>query len=397
MNPFFSTQSIARPSSLRRHAALGLLAGLSAALMALGSGCSGDPGDGNNAQCASDGAPCAAGQVCNSDGLCGPAGTGGSGGSSSAGVEFVGSSSSTGTGGDLPDSCADVTVTFDKQIPTVVLLIDQSGSMTESFGGGTRWNVLYDTLMDPGTGLVKALESDVRFGLALYTSEDGNAGGTCPMLTEVPITLGNYDAIDAVYSLAHPKGDTPTGESIDAVAAKLDAVSEPGPKVIVLATDGEPDTCAVPNPQHGQSESIAAAQAAFAKDIRTFIISVGSDVGVQHLQDVANAGVGLPVGGPDKAPYYVGLNQQALIDAFTNIIQGVRTCVFTLNGKVDPTMASQGKVTIDGQSISYGGSDGWKLNSPTEIEIVGASCDLVQTGEHTIAITFPCGSVELPW
>ena len=166
MNPFSFRQSIAL-SSFRRRAAFGLFAGLSAALMAFGQGCSGDPGV---TGCAADGASCPAGQVCSPDGVCESAGTGGSGGTGGTGTgNFVSSSVSTGSGGDAPDSCADVTVTFEKQIPTVVLLIDQSGSMTESFGNGTRWNVLYDTLMDPGTGLVKALETDVRFGLALYT------------------------------------------------------------------------------------------------------------------------------------------------------------------------------------------------------------------------------------
>ena len=35
----------------------------------------------------------------------------------------------------------------------------------------------------------------------------------------------------------------------------------PGDKVIVLATDGEPDTCAEPNPQNGQGVAVAAAAA----------------------------------------------------------------------------------------------------------------------------------------
>jgi hypothetical protein len=163
-------------------------------------------------------------------------------------VHFVGqcitginldSGSGDGTSGE---GCINVDVTFEKQIPTVVLLIDQSGSMEEQFGGaGTRWNVVKNALMDQTTGIVKVLENDVRFGLALYTSHDGNNGGTCPILTDVmPPALANFNAINAVYGPANSDGETPTGESIDAVAAALDPFAEPGPKAIVPRRTANP-------------------------------------------------------------------------------------------------------------------------------------------------------------
>ncbi|MDI1480077.1 vWA domain-containing protein [Polyangium sp. y55x31] len=340
------------------------------------------------ADCAPGAAGCPTGQTCNVKGRCIPAGEGGSGGM--GGIDFVTSSDGTGTGAD---ACADVNVNFEKQIPTVMLLIDQSGSMTASFGNGDRWNVLYDTLMDPDTGIVKKLEKDVRFGLALYTSNGGNAGGTCPMLAKVPLALNNHAAIDAVYAPQNPEGDTPTGESITAVTTDLVAYQEPGPKIIVLATDGEPDTCAEPNPQNGQDESIAAAQAAFGKDVRTFVISVGAEVSLGHLQDLANAGAGLPVGGAEKATYYQALDPQTLIDAFDKIINGVRSCVLKLNGIVDETAAAEGEVYLDGKALPYNDMNGWRLNGPDEIELLGTSCDTIKQGDHSISVQFPCGIV----
>ena len=59
----------------------------------------------------------------------------------------------------------------------------------------------------------------------------------------VSIALDNHAAIDAVYGNNNPQDETPTGESIDAVAGQLAAFEENGPKIIILATDGEPDTC----------------------------------------------------------------------------------------------------------------------------------------------------------
>lgn len=344
------------------------------------------------ADCAAGGLQCPAGFVCSPNGRCDEAG-GGAGGSDS----FVDGGFTTGSGGD---ACADITVQIEKQIPTIVLLIDQSGSMTAAFPGGDRWNVLRNSLMDPASGVVKLLENEVRFGLTLYTGKD--ADPVCPLLEEVSIALGNHAAINAVYSSAVPVEDTPTGESIDAVTKTLEAFAEPGQKVIVLATDGEPDTCVFKDPAPGTPEaqaardaSVKAAQDAYGKDILTYVIAVGDDVTKAHLQDVANAGAGKPVGGADNAKYYVPTDQQALTDAFKEIINGVRTCVFTLNGKVDPALADQGSVVLDGQKLGFNDPDGWKLNNESEIEIVGAACDTIQSGDHSLSVTFPCGAVVI--
>src|SRR5262249_11706297 len=143
--------------------------------------------------------------------------------------------------------CPGANVTITKVIPTVILLVDQSGSMTTTFGSGTRWSTVHDALLDPSSGIVMKLQDDVRFGLSLYTSKSGFAGGTCRMLDQVNVAIGNYAAIKAAFDAAQPIGDTPTGESISAVTNELAAVTTQGPKVIVLATDGEPDTCAYPH------------------------------------------------------------------------------------------------------------------------------------------------------
>ena len=156
--------------------------------------------------------------------------------------------------------CADLQVTVDQPPPTLVLLIDQSGSMTSNFGGQDRWDAVEETLFDPGNGVVGQLEDRVRFGMALYTSQGGFGGGTCPQLVEAAPAIGNRDTLASIYAQNQPKGDTPTGESLIAVAEDLANAGLEGPLAVVVATDGEPDTCAEPNPQNGQPESIAGAQ-----------------------------------------------------------------------------------------------------------------------------------------
>ena len=238
------------------------------------------------------------------------------------------------TGAEASDTegCALLDVILIPQTPTLVFLVDQSGSMNEDFGGDTRWNVITDVLINPQTGIVPQYQDGIRLGMTLYTSVSGNTmGGECPILIEVDPAISNFPAIESTMSMAQPVQDTPTGESLDVVWQKLDALDKPGRKYIVLATDGEPDTCANPDSSPGaQAESVAAADAAFAAGIETFIISVGSDVSAAHLQDMANAGQGVQPGDPD-VPYYQALDQVALDQAFDEILASVRSCQLDLD------------------------------------------------------------------
>jgi hypothetical protein len=65
-----------------------------------------------------------------------------------------------------------------------------------------------------------------------------------------------------------------------------------------------------------------------------------------------------------------------------------------LDGEIDPTDVT-GEVTIDGDPVTMG-EDGWKPRDEKHVELVGAACELVMTGEHAIAGTFYCdGDVVL--
>lgn len=293
------------------------------------------------------------------------------------------------------DECGEVMVTLEPEIPTLVLLVDQSGSMTSDFGDQDRWDSVYQTLMDPDDGVVAKLESQVRFGLTLYTSEDGNDGGECPRLTSVAAALDNRAAIDAAYAPANPVDETPTGESLAIVAEQLAALDLEGPKAIVLATDGMPDTCEVPNPQEGQPESLAAAAAAFEQDISTFVISVGDEVGAEHLQEMANVGVGKLPDDPMPAPYYEALNPDQLVDAFSEIVGSFISCDLTIEGEVDLEQACEGEVLLDGQVLECGTD--WEVIDEMTLRLLGTACDTLQDGSpHSVEATWPCDAIVLP-
>jgi hypothetical protein len=305
-----------------------------------------------------------------------------------------------GPGADADPGCPSIRVDLSPVVPTVLLLLDQSGSMTAAFGNTNRWEAMKKALVDPTSGVVKQLEGQVVFGASLYTSHDGNSGGTCPIMTNVPPAAQNYVAIEDLLAGHAPDDETPTGASIMVAKGLLQAVPNdpdkpPSPRIIVLATDGEPDTCAVPNPQNGQADAIAAAKAAHADGIRLFILSVGNEVGAQHQQQMANAGAGLAVDGSQgNAPYYNAADPAALRAAFETIINGVRECTFALDGAVDPATACSGTVTLDGMVLPCNGADGWHLVDDRTLKLDGAACETF-LGDPTVSFTadFPCGAI----
>jgi hypothetical protein len=330
--------------------------------------------------CTPDGDECASNRVCGDDGRCvDPPPDGGPPPPRDGG-----------------DDCPGIDLDLAPTVPTVVLLLDQSGSMDEDFGGIPRWDAMEQALVAPGSGVVATLEATVRFGATLYTSHNGDLDGeSCPILQTVDPALDNHAAIQALLAANGPDGDTPTGDSIDDVAARIGGLDPAlAPFYVVLATDGEPDSCEVPNPQTGQAEAIAAAEAAFAAGIRTFVLGVGSDVGAAHLQDMANAGAGLAVGGAENEPFFTANDPAELADAFGEIIGGVRTCVFTLSGEVDLDRTCEGDVVLNGERLECNGPDGWRLNDATTLELVGAACTTALTAaEVHLTAEFPCDAV----
>jgi hypothetical protein len=361
---------------------------------------------------------CPNGGACSSSGQCqvgavGKAGTGAAGGGSAARGGLSGKGGGRDGGLDfgdngiamLPDAsgqdlnpmqmevCARSDVIAGRVTPTVILIIDQSSSMTEQLGSGTRWNVLRDFLLKDD-GLIKSLQAKMRFGVAMYSARSDEPA-TCPLVTKVAPALNNFDAIATSYRAAEPVDDTPTGDSIDNVVASLPKPAPDAPQdpvVLVLATDGEPDRCEELDPQNGQAETIDAVTRAFGMNIQTFVIGVGADISMQHQQDVANAGVGHKAGEPN-APFWVAGDDQSLRNALMDIIGAQVSCDVTLKGKVEGD-ACLGTVMLSGQDLKCKDKDGWELVDASHVRLLGKACDSFKKEEvSTLHISFPCATL----
>ena len=227
---------------------------------------------------------------------------------------------------------------------------------------------------------------------------DGNSSdpvpGMCPLVEWVGPALDNHGAIQTVYGPADPIDETPTGASIDAVLDLLAMTPDPSedPTIFILATDGEPDTCAQPNPQEGQPEALAAAERAYRTGIRTFVISVGEGVvSERHLQDMANAGLGRGAGDPD-AEFWVAGDDEGLRTALTDIIGGELSCVVTLEGRIQSLEdACAGTVRLNGEALSCDDPNGWRVIDETHIALTGDASDTLQSGPGvTPEASVPC-------
>jgi hypothetical protein len=333
-----------------------------------------------SAQCtATEG--CAANEECNVRGRCvlmqGGGGTGGTGN----------------TGGN--DNCQSVTVAPTRSIPNVMFLVDQSSSMR-----GSRWEDAHAAV----TGTVSNLESIVRFGLTTYTADDG--GPPCPELpTQVDFALDNSSAINGEYPMTYPRSgdwDTPTGESIDAVVASIEGNAPPaeGPTIIVLATDGEPNTCADPHNQTtaAQDLSVEAATRAHDSGFDLFVLSVGNGVSDAHLQEMANVGVGLAkTGSEGNAPYWRGNDAQSLEAAFTAIISDSISCDIQIDkpfgDKIKACNDPESDVRLNSTPLSCPSE--WEPSPDADdfIRLKGSACTEFKSGQATFTAEFPCGAI----
>lgn len=292
--------------------------------------------------------------------------------------------------------CADVELALEPTIPTVVVLVDRSSSMHEAFDGDvSRWASLQNALLDPNS-VLSQLQDIVRFGITTYTYDQNHPVEVCPELETIEPALSNYAALDAFYSSIGPIGNTPTGESITQVMNQLLADPATGPKAILLATDGLPDTCANPDPIGDQQRlanevSVLAAAASYANGIPVYVLAVDRDIAPEHLQALANAGVGAH--GTD-APYWLGDKTEGLADAVRSIVQSQLSCEVTLRGAVEAGSECEGTVQLNGTSLPCNDANGWRLLDASTLELQGTACDALKSGAAVeLEASFPCGVI----
>lgn len=350
---------------------------------------------------------------------------------------------STGSGPSAAGICASALVTSMKNMPSIVFVVDGSGSMCAPFGSVTRWQALRSALLDPSAGFIYRLQSSVRFGASIYdgtvdmtlASNDPFSviatppcallssallppGGMCPQLLEVmPARLDSAMAIDMAFPEAELGGSTPTHKVLEHVMDELiPTLQEPAPdgqpmgKVyVILATDGAPnDICVggVGGDGVAQQQAVVDAVDRGARaGITTWVISLADgDPALQmHLDQVAKHGD--PQNGAART--FNPTDPDELLNTLAQLLGGAVGCHVTLNGTVTIGQECLGTVEQDGARIpccQAGTSgellcdgaptdspSGWQLNDAHSIELLGDACAKFLLGSGAVLnATFPC-------
>lgn len=288
-----------------------------------------------------------------------------------------------------------------RQPVDILLLLDRSGSMQWSltddcscagggFGGScpdtvdcttpSRWDAVAPAVQ-------QTLESStyVNWGLKFFPSSGGGGGrgsGVCTVNDQVEVAVGP-DSATSIQSLVDSAtfiNATPTALAIENATAYLQGLTDSNEKVILLATDGQPN-CADGNVNNADLEgATAACAAAQAAGIPVYVVGIGPDLG--NLSELAQAG------GTDD--YYQVNSPEQLADALTAISKVVGSCTYqTDTAPEDPENVA---VYVNKQLIEKDAADGWKYGSSTqEIVLTGSYCQDITDGKDTaVQILFGC-------
>jgi len=235
----------------------------------------------------------------------------------------------------------------------------------------------------------------VRWGLKLFSTPKQDV---CVVSegVEVPIASGNAGKItDAFNNNGPDNGRTPTREAVNKGVAYLQSVTDPEPKSILLATDGQPNCVAgsesdsVANAVSDEDGTTAAIQAAHDAGFKVYILGIGPNEMAAALTKFAQAG------GTDK--YYAAASADELAKQFNSIVGSVASCTFTL--KTAPQVPDNVAVEFDGDPSKRAPRDtshtnGWDYPTPgnyTVVQLYGSWCDGLTNGTYKSAkVLFGC-------
>jgi Mg-chelatase subunit ChlD len=328
------------------------------------------------------------------------------GGADSGGEDIFGNSDRAGTGGGTDDDgdgytgegCADGLARTSRVTPRVILVVDGSCSMSTDYpssgpsatmcdnNDNSRWSALREALLDGQDGVVTRLAGLIEFGLVVFGTQR-----ECP-ITGNPIdpALDNREAIDSAFGQRPPGMFTPTGAALDWVyenmirGQRLD--TDDGPEIVILATDGEPNSCG--DAETNYQPSVDALMKGQGLGVTTYVISLAGAAGEfhDHLQQLATIG-----GGPSARLYEPGTPEQLAAD-LELLIGGSVGCDVALNGVVTPGMECAGTVRLNGEPLECNGDDGWVLVDARHIRVQGEACQrLMSSNTAQLQANFPCG------
>jgi hypothetical protein len=245
-------------------------------------------------------------------------------------------------------------------------------------GGGGGCTARWPALTSAVDATLTSTAGSINWGLKLYSSS-GN-GCTVNGSVEVAVSGASVAAIQTQIGNTNPGGNTPTAQAITTATTYLKGLTDANNKVILLATDGEPNCAQTGNSDPNVQPTVDAIAAAKAAGFLVYVIGIGPSVG--NLDSFAAAG------GTTK--YFPASSAADLTAAFGTISKAVTTCTFTsLTVPPDPNNVA---VYLDKSLVPKDANNGWAFGSNNQtIVLKGTTCDKITSGAASnVQILFGC-------
>ncbi len=326
-----------------------------------------------------------------------------------------------------PNDCGEAVVDIPIVTPSVMLVLDKSGSMVADPGGFwdhdqdpntptiTRWNSLYSVV----DLIVNNFNGSMNLGAVLFPSKTATSSyseAACVVNAAAEVAVGPMNAAKilgaipgALTDATTMKGGTPATKGLKVGIEELMSAPNDQPKFMIFVTDGAancqenaPDTTTLFEVYDDKvAETVAAAA---AMGIKTYVVGIdisqvisgaakdGNPDNVntyEKLNLVAEAG-GVPRPGAEK--FYNTTNQDELQAALDMISMQILSCTIPLNPVPkypdEIEVAPYGKMRVDDCMTE----DGWQYveGDPPQVQLCGAACaDFQMTGKLDIQYRCP--------
>jgi hypothetical protein len=260
----------------------------------------------------------------------------------------------------------------------------------------TRWDAIKSAMTT-----TLANSNYVNWGLKFFsTAETSN----CTVTPDPEVAIAQDSGDPVAYSQAQAQArtgvqgeintadqslSTPTTAALNAATTYLKTLTDSNQKIILLATDGEPNCGGTPANVNTTDDLGAANAAAAAKAAGFPVYAIGIGPSVSSLTQLAQKG--------GTTDYYPATSPDQLAAALSSISKLVGSCTFTSDKA--PTDPDNVAVYVNKEQVPKDASDGWKYGATNqEIELTGTYCDQMSSGdETTVQILFGCeGSKTFP-
>ena len=332
-------------------------------------------------------------------------GTGGVGLSSGTGG-FV---STSGSGGDVglsgaagQMSCGQTNIDIMPLPPDILIVQDRSLSMTDNTsdqpctggsasgdgncGAASKWSQTTTAL----NTVLGQTETTVNWGLFWLGDEATSCGVSAT--PAVDIEPAGYTDISTEFMNNTFTGQpgTPTAAVMNNALTYMQMLTDPNPKYMLLATDGEPNcpNGAATLNMDDDAGAEAAIAAAFTAGFPTFVVGIATttDSGATTALNAMAAAGGEPQ--PSAATqYYAVTDTASLVTALNSILKIAASCTVSLAG----APANLSNVAVSAQdpsgarvAIMSDPANGWSFDATkTNIILNGTACDNLQNGMYT--------------